>query len=272
VLRYADQIIATTQASATELEEHVRRIQRTTPVACIYNGFDPRDFEELLPPARVHGVSEEHPFDLVYTGTLWGLTNVEPLVQAVQLVNAQNPEIASMIRLQLVGRRTPEQEAHLETLESTSIRLVRTEYLPHRQSLALARRADMLLLLLSATAGAERVVPAKMFEYMACHRAILGILPPGEAKSILQACPNAMVLAPNDPRRIADFLVKRINEMRAPESADQSPKRPPMLASSPSLEESTSQGAWSDSWTAFDRRGQARQLANLLAACHKNRH
>src|SRR6516225_1639753 len=80
------------------------------------------------------------------------------------------------------------------------------------------RRADSLCVLLSDSPGAERVVPAKVFECMAAKRPILAIIPRGDLWDLLEHYPLAQRHLPGDAEGIAASLagaIQRHGEGRA---------------------------------------------------------
>lgn len=224
----ADAVIATTDASADELRQCCERVKSSAFVRRIYNGFDPSDFEHL-----VHSPHTTDRYRLVYTGTLWRLTDIEPLVHAIEILNQNHPELAAKFELQIVGRRTMEQVDLLERIKATKVLLTILDYLPHQQSLQVANISDGLLLLLANQAGAERIVPAKLFEYFALRKQILAIVPVGEVSRILDGASNATSIPPHDIESVVNWLVKSIEKKFSPASTR--------------ILETESAGGWDDS-------------------------
>jgi glycosyltransferase involved in cell wall biosynthesis len=237
--RHAAALMATTRASAQSLELVRDRAGSKARVTWIYNGFDPADFPTT--PASKPTNAATKRFRLVYVGTLWNLTSVAPLVAAVRLLAEQSPELAGQLELVFAGRRTASQQELLQPLRSLPCRLIEHPYLDHAQALQLTRSADGLCVLLSDVRGADRVVPAKLFECMAARRPILGIVPPGECWDLLGDYPDAYRLMPSDVPGIA----RAITEV---------------------LERHTKGTSLSEEWNGeeYDRRTQAGELADLL--------
>lgn len=195
VLRQADAVVATTQASVRRLQERLDQIGHEARTACIYNGYDADDFERspAFPKAGLPGEKpgfQKRPasetFRIVYTGTLWNLTTIAPLVTALEHLHRQSPELAARVELVCVGRKTPEQLALLDRLNSTSCRCVNVDYCDHATAIGWLQSADALCLLLSDVPGADRVVPAKLFEYLASRQQVLALMPDGEAAQIVR--------------------------------------------------------------------------------------
>lgn len=202
VARQARLMIATSRPSAAALEKVRDRSGSPARVACLYNGFDPDDFRHL---SEVDGTVADR-YRLVYVGTLWNLTTVGPLVEAVIRLARQRPELASRLELVFAGRRTPAEQQILARLEDLPCRLTRLDYLDHDEATRLMRSAHALCLLLADLPGAERVVPAKIFEYMAAGRSILAIAPPGEVHELLKDHPGATCVSPQDVSHICERL------------------------------------------------------------------
>lgn len=202
----SDAIIATTHASAEELTECCKKVGSKALVRCIYNGFDPDD---LLYLNRTQEKSEK--YRLVYTGTLWRLTDIAPFVRAVKKLAASLPVAAQKLELHFVGRRTAEQDEILAQLAATPVSLYRHDYLSHQQSLLFACKADGLLLTLADQPGAQRVVPGKLFEYLALQQPILSIMADGEAAKLLSEHSLSKNIKSSDTDAIVAWLVAAIH-------------------------------------------------------------
>jgi glycosyltransferase involved in cell wall biosynthesis len=240
VVRAAAGLVATTRSSAEALAGVKRRAGGRAAVTWIYNGFDPDDFAHSAAADR----PEDGRFRLAYTGTLWNLTDVGPLVAAVRRLSAEHPDLAAGLDLVFAGRRTGPQEEHLAALRGLPCRVVEHPYLDHTAAVALMRGAGALCLLLSDVPGAGRVVPAKLFEYMAAVRPILAIVPPGETWDLLDRHPGGRFV-PADVGGIATWLAEAIRDH---------------LAGRPRP---------ADGWDAspYSRDNQAGQLARFLRSC-----
>lgn len=211
ILRQADGIVATTTRSVQSLQRHLDRIDAHPETACIYNGYDQDDFQKCS-----ESLSDQVPrpadgaFRLVYTGTLWNLTDISPVVQAIERLNDQGFPELGRLELVCVGRKTPEQLAALERLKRTACQLRMVDYCDHAQVATWLDSSHATLLLLADGPGADRVVPAKLFEYLATRKAMLAVVPEGETARIVRQFQQDAVQVPSDPAGIAAWLATRL--------------------------------------------------------------
>jgi glycosyltransferase involved in cell wall biosynthesis len=238
VVRQAGVLVATTRSSAETLNKIRIQAGCAARVAWIHNGFDPEDF---APDCRAHP-QDKGLYRLVYVGTLWSLTSVAPLVEAVRDLARRQPGLAAGLELVFAGRRTDHQEQLLGRLKDLPCHLIEHSYIDHRAAINLIRSATGLCLLLADKPGADRVVPAKVFEYMAAKRPVLAIAPRGEAWDLLEDYPAAHRFVPADVEGISRWLAEQLRQHRA--------------GTSPAFPE------WDES--RYNRRSQTGQLAEIL--------
>lgn len=215
-MRSAAAVIATTRRSQDVLQSRARECLGGTHESqflCIHNGFDAEDF--LGRSERPQGIASSGYFKFVYLGTLWNLTSVEPLVIAIRRFAEHSPELAKKLELHLIGRRTVAQDELLDSLAHTPIKLTRESYVEHGNALRHICCAQVLVLLLSNDTYAGRVVPGKLFEYIATGNPILAIVPDGEVREILAEYPLAHCFSPEDSEGIAQGI-ERIMREQAP--------------------------------------------------------
>jgi glycosyltransferase involved in cell wall biosynthesis len=236
VLRRAQLVIATSRQSAAALTSLCRTADSSASVTHIYNGFDPEDFTAS---AAAKCQRPNGSWRLVYTGTLYNLMSPEPLVKAIEALVTSAPALTGKIEMVFAGRRAPEQDRILDRLAGVC-RLQRRDYLSHDEAIALMRSADALCVLLNDLPGAGRVVPAKIFEYMASCKPIIAVAPSGEMWDLLRSYPAAFICAPDEVSKLRDWLADSVCGNTSWPEID-------VLTSSP-----------------YDRRRQAQDLASLL--------
>ncbi|MEO8478732.1 MAG: glycosyltransferase [Gemmatimonadota bacterium] len=210
VLRASRAIVATTAASTARIAARAADAGVRPVARCIYNGWDPSDLHEVA------GIEPAVPVDptrhrIVYAGTLWNLTSIAPVIQALLELTAEAPHLAERLELVVLGRKTAEQEQQLSRLASTSITVHTPAYVPHSVALATMRSADTLLLLLSDVPGAERVAPAKLFEYLAMGQPMLAVTPDGETAELVRGAQPDAWRSPRDILGITAWFRARLD-------------------------------------------------------------
>jgi glycosyltransferase involved in cell wall biosynthesis len=227
VLSAADAVVMNTPEAA-------RRIRELVPdktVAVVSSGVDP---EEFLggPLERGDGT-----FRIVHTGSLHtdvalahrrfgtlrrllggGVPGVDFLTRSpIYLLEALaqlEPELHRPVELNLVGELTAEDEA---ALADSPIRVRRHGYLPHAETVALIRTADLLFLPMHNVREGSRVamVPCKTYEYLASGKPILAAVPDGDARDLLARSGAALICRPADTQGITRALARELRRWRA---------------------------------------------------------
>lgn len=245
-MRSADALIATTARSAGELASECLDAGQAENATCIYNGFDWDDLKELSSHQETSAPYSALQF--VYTGTLWNLTDIGPFASALHRL--AESERKRNIEFRIAGRCTDSQSQLVREVTNSACAIELAGYLPHKDALQLAATADVLVLTLADKPGAERVVPAKIFEYMALGKIILAIVPAGETREILDDYPRSHVFHPSDVAGIARW-VEGLRE----NDAILSTSLPPTV----------------EAVNQYSRSAQAEQLACVLnGLCHSN--
>jgi glycosyltransferase involved in cell wall biosynthesis len=233
VLRNASAVVMNTPESA-------RRVRELLPgknVAVVGNGYDAKDFAGG-PVERGDGI-----FRIVHTGSLHtdfareherfgrvrralggGVPNVDYLTRShvflLEALGRLESELRRPIELHLVGALTPEDEA---VLENAPVPVRRHGFLPHAETVALIRSADLLFLPLHDVGEGRRVsiVPCKTYEYLASGNPILAAVPDGDARDLLARCGTALICRPADVEGLAVALGRELRRWRARIAAPQ---------------------------------------------------
>ena len=207
VLKAADLVLGTTPATASELKSLVAASQGHAKVDYIYNGFDATDYPRSLGVGeRTDYGSGTNRFRMSFTGTLWNVTPIRPVVDGIIALSRRAPELVEKLELVIAGRRTSQQEAELDRLSSTPVKLVRLPFVAHKDAIRLMCQSDALLLINADLPNAERLINAKTFEYMAACRPIFVVAPHGDLWLLLDTMPGTLLARPGDVTEIAANL------------------------------------------------------------------
>src|SRR6185437_12089909 len=131
------------------------------------------------------------------------------LIQAVERLLEERPELRSRVEIHLAGVLSPadrEVAAH-----SAVVRL--HGYVPHTESITLLRSADLLFLPMQNLPPGRRssTVPGKTYEYIASGRPILAAVPEGDARDILETAGGNYVCRPDDATCMANAISQAID-------------------------------------------------------------
>jgi glycosyltransferase involved in cell wall biosynthesis len=202
------------------------------PVVAIPNGFAAEDFEGPS-PVRTDGVFRivhtgylhtelglQHrrslPLRRVLRGSVPGLDILTRshvhLVEAVNRLLADDPTLRETVELHLAGVLTA---ADREVAARCPVVKLHG-YVTHAESVELMRSANLLFLPMQNLPPGVRVtiVPGKTYEYLASGTTILGAVPEGDARDILEEAGNAVVVRPDDVAGIAAALRHQIDAFR----------------------------------------------------------
>ena len=159
----------------------------STPVHLITNGYDEADFAVELP------VRTDGKFRVVHTGLFASDGNPLELWKALAGLCSESADFASRLEIRLAGKVDPEiVDSITEAGLGAQLRLL--GYLPHPESVAELRLADIILLPLRHGAEYSKVYPGKIFECMAAGPAVLGIGPTNSAAAELLASTGTGVM------------------------------------------------------------------------------
>lgn len=139
-----------------------------TPVHLITNGFDAEDFAGPA-PERSDGE-----FRIVHTGLFASDGNPLLLWDELARLCREDAAFAKRLRIRLAGKVDREIVDAIRA-RGLSDNLVLLGYLPHSESVAELRSADLVLLPLRQSPEYRKVLPGKIFECIASGRPVLGI-------------------------------------------------------------------------------------------------
>jgi hypothetical protein len=142
-------------------EDYRRRYGK--PTLTVYNGYE---LENVAPESP--GATETPDLVIVYTGIIYpGRRDPTPLFAALRMM-----EQPGNVRVRFYGC-APEEVMPLAERQEVGHLVDVCPPVPHREAVALQRRADILLLMQWDNPGEQGNVPGKLFEYLAARRPIL---------------------------------------------------------------------------------------------------
>jgi glycosyltransferase involved in cell wall biosynthesis len=225
LLSTAALIIMNTPDSSRALQDAFPSL-RQSRIVSITNGFDRDDFSR--PPSQ----RTDTKFRIVHAGYLHTDTGSDLrkgwryrmlggatrgvdiltrshvfLLQAAERWCALNPAALDDLEILLVGASTLEDRAVAE--QSGVAKAVRfLGYAPHTVSVDLIRTADLLFFPMHNLPPGRRcrIVPGKLYEYLAAERPILAAVPDGDARDFLERSGSAQLCRPDDVEEMCGHL------------------------------------------------------------------
>ena len=238
-LRRMRAALASASAIVMAAPEAAARLRRAAPelsgaiVTGIPIGFEPDDFAPGVAPAPRAG--RDGVFRIVHTGSMhtdFGrrlrrtrarrrlLGGTTPgldiltrshvfLVEAIERLLAERPALRGRVELQLAGALT---EGDLAVAEGRGfVRPI--GLLPHRETIALMRSADLLFLPMHDLPEGERagLIPYKTFEYLAAERPLLAAVPDGDVRDMLAPLEHVTLVRPGDVAAMTAALRRAVD-------------------------------------------------------------
>jgi glycosyltransferase involved in cell wall biosynthesis len=214
-LSSASAIVMNTPDATAALLRHFPELG-DRPVATIPNGFDSADFAGS-PPERTDGA-----FRIVHAG--WVHTESgrrhRRLRHVRRALGGAVPGLDILTRsdvylLEAVERLADRDiEVHLAGVAGgVDGRVHRHGYLPHAETIALMRSADLLFLPMHdlPPGTRARIVPGKTYEYLATGRPILAAVPDGDARDLLARAGGVTLCRPSDAAAMARAIAAHVD-------------------------------------------------------------
>jgi hypothetical protein len=202
VLDGADKIISVSPPVAADFQARTK-----TPVILITNGFDEDDFRtSSFAPGVNTPQRPRTEIRLVHTGLFAADGNPLNLWDALAERCEADPDFRARLQIRLAGKVDA---AVTDAIRARGLgdNLVELGYLPHDETVREQLEADFLLLPLRREPEYAKVLPGKIFEYLAARRPVLGIgQEDGAAASVLRDAAAGEMFDWNKKEELLAFL------------------------------------------------------------------
>lgn len=179
VLDAADKIIAVSPLVAEDFRAKTR-----TEVVLVTNGFDEDDFggnnEGSSRIDEMQSFYNEEKLRIVHTGLFAADGNPTALWEVLAELCLNDCDFANRLEIRLAGKTD---KAIVDSIFGVGLgdKLINLGYLSHNEIVKEQQRATILLLALRKEPEYAKVLPGKIFEYMAARKPVLGI---GQSDSV----------------------------------------------------------------------------------------
>jgi glycosyltransferase involved in cell wall biosynthesis len=203
IIRSADRVVFVAP-STTHLYQ--RRYPHALEFVTIPNGYDRSETVARSTAPR------SRRFRIVYTGTLNRPVELQTFLDGVDALLARRPGLSEQLEIVFYG-------AVAEACREITRRLADNGrlsgvvqfrgFVPRRVALEALAEADAALVLLGAGPGMDVFIPGKVFDYLGQSRQILAMIPPGDARDVLEELGWGVIAEPNpaDVERAVERLL-----------------------------------------------------------------
>lgn len=178
VVKNADRVVSVTQPIVQNFKDNYRD-QDSAKFICITNGYDPDDFKR---PRRSGGNNGE--FVITYAGSLYKRRTPEYFLSAVKKNIRNEPDFKYRARIVILG--SVENDVMDLFRDNEISPLVDLKgFVPFRESIDIIGNSNLLLYIEDQVSISNRVLPAKLFEYMATGVPIMALANDGCVKEVI---------------------------------------------------------------------------------------
>jgi len=174
-------------------------------IKLLTNGFDVDDF------SGYKSNKKSQKFTITYTGTIFNVTTARYLLEVIEELILSGKLPKNKIQLNFVGRVTDEEEEFFTKFKYPEV-LNKTGYLSHKESIGYLYDSDLLVVIVDDLDGSDRIIAAKVFEYINTEIPILALVPEnGEIAKIVNKTKTGIVVSNRNNDEISKTLLKFSN-------------------------------------------------------------
>ncbi|MBL4938125.1 glycosyltransferase family 4 protein [Clostridium sp. YIM B02515] len=200
VIEKSDRVISVSKPIIDDFINRYEKIDKNK-FSVITNGYDEEDFNDYDINKKIDK------FIITYNGTIYGKRSPKNFLKAVDSLIIDHKIDKKNIIIQFVGQLGNDGKREIqEFVYKYNDKVELIEYLPHKQSIKQLERSSALLLIIEGGEGSEGIYTGKVFEYIRSGRFIIGIVPEGVAKNLIQETNTGMCCSPNSIKEIAEVI------------------------------------------------------------------
>jgi glycosyltransferase involved in cell wall biosynthesis len=204
VIKRADRIIS---VSKPIIDEFITKYasEKRDKFVVIPNGYDEEDFNGL----DLNISLDNERFTILYNGTIYGKRSPQRLLQAIDVIITSDMIPRQKIRIKFVGQIGTEHKGIVDSYMNKYPDVIECrDYIPHEESLLELCKANALLLIIDEGRGSEGIYTGKIFEYIRTGKPIIGIVPEGVARDLIETTKTGYTAYPYSIDEIKESICR----------------------------------------------------------------
>ncbi len=163
------------------------------------NGYDPKDFDNVQ-------ADSFDKFTIIYSGSFYAKRSPSFFLEGFRQWYMSKPfDVRNNVQVIFYGIATTELRRFVEENDLQNV-VTTPGMIPKAQLIPKLKGADLLLLIIGFDPESRGTITSKVFEYMACHRPILAIMPKGDASEVLKYYEPTYWVDSEDYDLLRDYL------------------------------------------------------------------
>lgn len=204
VVKKADNVLSVSQPI---INDFIRRYSNEDKdkFVVIPNGYDEEDFSSL----SLNVSDDNYKFTIIYNGMIYGKRSPEKILMAIDNLIKKEKIDKDKIEIKFQGQIGNEHMGTIKYYEDMYPGIVKHgDQVSHEESLKELCRANALLLIIDEGPGSEGIYTGKIFEYIRSGKIILGIIPDGVAKDLINETGTGYTAHPSRIDEIEGIILK----------------------------------------------------------------
>lgn len=199
VIKNTDVILSVSQPIINDLKnkyEYEKKYQVIT------NGYDEDDFIDFDSSAK------SSKFMITYNGTLYGKRSPKNLFMAINNLILEKKIDEKSIQINFIGQIGREIKNEIMDFSKDYPEIIKCiDYIPHKESINYLENSSALLLIIEGGEGSDGIYTGKIFEYIRSGKNIIGIVPDGVARNLINSTNTGFCSYPDDVNEIEDSVL-----------------------------------------------------------------
>ena len=208
VLRAADRIIVSNRKIKEKILNYFQFLT-FNDVVIITNGYDDEEFRKakIIPKHSKKMI-------LTFSGIFMVYNTPKYFLKAFKEISIEYPDIAKNIELHFLGFLRKENQRLIRKLNLQEF-VFDYGFVTHREAISKILSSDVLWMDINNKKNIDSVLPGKVYEYFATCKPIIGFVPDGTARSVLQEYPASYLCDPNDINEIKGTILRVYRHYKA---------------------------------------------------------